>query len=47
MGFQWDFHGIIIHVNGILIGFSIIKHPAIGVPPFMETPIWVGTEAVW
>ena len=25
--------------SSILIGFSIINHPAIGDPPFMETPI--------
>ena len=26
--------------SSILIGFSHINHPAIGVPPFMETIIW-------
>ena len=24
----------------ILVGFSIINHPAIGVPPFQEDPIY-------
>ena len=27
--------------SSTLIGFSLINHPAIGVPPFMETPIWL------
>ena len=26
--------------SSILVGFSIINHPAIGVPPLQETPIW-------
>ena len=26
--------------SSISIGLSIVNHPAIGVPPFQETPIW-------
>ena len=27
-------------VTPILVGFSLINHPAIGVPPLMETPMY-------
>jgi hypothetical protein len=30
----------IIHLNPF-DGFSIINHPAIGVPPFIEAPKWI------
>ena len=35
---KWGYPQI-IHFNRILIRLSIINHPAIGVPPFMETSI--------
>ena len=46
LGFSWNMllavaidesNPSFYHVN--FIGFSIISHPAIGVPPFMEPPI--------
>ena len=32
--------------SSILIVFSLINHPAIGVPPFIETPICLREEEV-
>jgi hypothetical protein len=32
---KWGYPSII----NFRLGFSIVKHPAIGVPPFMESPI--------
>ena len=43
---KWVVYGIVLPIlfggtpkSSILIGFSITNHPAIGDPPFMETPI--------
>ena len=33
--------------SSILMGCSLINHPAMGVPPFTETPIWQWKTSQW
>ena len=44
-GFQS--HGLPWKKSSILMGFSRINHPAIGVPPFMETPMYIYIYTYW
>ena len=43
--FEWlrgfPYMGLSLVIIHLLMGFSLINHPAIGVPPLLETSIWI------